>query len=116
MCTCCKDLPDWTHIVGAAALYLRVEVWQRGSSWVRRWAAIIGRKSPLFDASRQIYQENFSLGLQSVLRHEVPGGRDPQILVLPFKRLPHYGEMRSRVLLQTRHLGLAIVRLITLKV
>jgi hypothetical protein len=35
-------------MVGAAALYLLVEVWQGGKIGVRRYAAINAQKSPIF--------------------------------------------------------------------
>ena len=83
-----------------------MEVWQRGSSWVRRCAAIIGRKSPLFDPSRQIYTKNFGQGLHSGCQQEVPGGRDPQILVVPLQKLPHSGEILSLLLLHDQLPGI----------
>ena len=63
-----------------------------------RCAPMIGRKSPHFEASRQIDRENFRQGLLSGFRQEMPWGRDPQILVVPLLKLPHSGEI-SRLLL-----------------
>ena len=77
---------------------------------------MIGRKSHLFEASRQIDQENFGQGLLSGFRQEMPWGQDPQILVVPLMKLPHSGEIGILPLLHDRFPGLAIVRLITLQV
>ena len=101
------DLGGRTHLVGAAALHPMVAVGQGGKFGLGRYGAISGRKRPLFDASRQIYQENFGQGLHPVHRREAPWARDPRILVVPLKRLPHSGEMLSRLLLHDRHPGLA---------
>ena len=81
-------------------------VGQGGKFGVGRYGAIGSRKSPLFDACRQIYPENFGQGLRSGRRREAPWVRDPLILVVPLKRLPHSGEMRSRVLLQDQLPGI----------
>ena len=94
-------------MVGAAALHPMVAVGQGGKFGLGRYGAIGGRKRPLFDACRQIDQENFGQGLQSGRRQEMPWGRDPRILVVPLKRLPHSGEMLSRALLHDRPPGLA---------
>ena len=67
----------------------------------------MGEKSPLFDAWRQIYPENFGQGLDSGRRRQAPGARDPLILVVPLQKLLHPGEMRSRPLRQGRLLGIA---------
>ena len=80
-------LPDRTHLVGAAALHLLVQVGQAEKFGLGRYNSISGRKSPLFDASRQIYQENFAQGLQSVLPQEAPWARDPRHLVLTVVRI-----------------------------
>ena len=66
------DLGVRLHTVGAAALYQRVLVGLGGIIGVGRYNSTTGRKSPLFDASRQIDQENFGQGLQADLRREVP--------------------------------------------
>ena len=101
------DLGVRLHTVGAAELYQRVLVGLRGKIGVGRYNSTTGRKSPLFDACRQIYQENFGQGLQSGRRQEMPWGRDPRILVVPLKRLPHSGEIVSLLLLHDRPPGLA---------
>ena len=85
-------------MVGAAALHPMVAVGQGGKFGLGRYGAIGGRKRPLFDACRQIDQENFGQGLQSGHRQEMPWGRDPRILVVPLLKLPHSGEI-SRLLL-----------------
>ena len=90
-------MPGRTHLVGAAARHPMLAVGQGGKFGVGRYGAIIGLKRPLFDACRQIYQENFGQGLHSGRRREAPGPRDPQNLVVPLKRLPHSGEMLSRL-------------------
>ena len=54
-------------MVGAAARYLMVEVWQGGKIGVRRAAVIIGRKSPVFVDFRQPVTENFGQELLSYL-------------------------------------------------
>ena len=95
------------HVVGAGELYQRVLVGLGGKIGVGRYNSTTGRKSPLFDASRQIDPENFGQGLQSGRRREAPGPRDPQNLVVPLKRLPHSGEMLSLPLLHDRPPGLA---------
>ena len=95
------------HIVGADELYQRVLVGLRGKIRVGRYNSTTGRKSPLFEACRQIYQENFGQGLQSGRRQEMPWGRDPRILVVPLLRLPHSGEILSLPPLQGRPPGLA---------
>ena len=69
------------HLVGAAALYQRVLVGLGGKFGLGRYNSISGRKSPLFDASRQIDTENFCQGFHSGLRLEMPRARDPRILV-----------------------------------
>ena len=94
-------------MVGAAALHHMVAVGQGGKFGLGRYGAISGRKSPLFDAPRQIDQENFGQGLQSGRRQEMPWGRDPRILVVRVKRLPHSGEITRRPLLHDRPPGLA---------
>ena len=94
-------------MVGAAALHHMVAVGQGGKFGVGRYGAIIGRKRPLFDACRQIYPENCGQGFHSGRRQEMPGGRDPRILVVPLKRLPHSGEIVGLPLLHDRPPGLA---------
>ena len=106
LCTRRDDLGVRLHTVGAAALYQRVLVGLGGKIGVGRYNSTTGRKSPLFDASRQIDQENFGAGLQSDLRQEMPWVRDPRILVVRLLRLPHAGEMLSRPLLQGRLPGI----------
>ena len=101
------DLGGRTHLVSAAARHLMVAVWLGGKIGVGRCAAISARKSPLFDAPRQIDQENFGQGLQSGRRQEAPRARDPRILVVPLKRLPHSGEIVGLLLLHDRPPGLA---------
>ena len=102
-----EHLPGRTHLVGAAALHPMVAVGQGGKFGVGRYAAISGRKRPLFDACRQIDPENFGQGLHSGRRREAPRARDPRILVVPLKRLPHSGEILSLPLLHDRPPGLA---------
>jgi len=68
-------------LIGAGDLYPMVLTWWSSSLGYRRYAAIIGLKSPLFVNSRLPDQENFGAGLQSVLQQEIPWGRDPLILV-----------------------------------
>ena len=82
LCTRREDLGVRLNIVGADELYQRVLVGLRGKIGVGRYGAISGRKSPLFDARREIYPENFGQGLQSDLRQEMPWGQDPRILVV----------------------------------
>jgi hypothetical protein len=53
-------------MVGAAARYLLVEVGQGGKIGVRRAAAIIGRKSPIFVDFRPPDTENFGQGFQGL--------------------------------------------------
>ena len=67
----------------------------------------MAEKIPLFDASRQIYPENFGQGLHSGRRREMPRARDPLILVVPLQKLLHPGEMLSLLLLHDRPPGLA---------
>ena len=74
------------------------------------------RKSPLFDPSRQIDQENFGPGLLSGFRQEMPGARDPQILVVPLLKLPHYGEISRLLLLHDRLPGITSEGLVLYKV
>ena len=95
------------HLVGAAALHPIAQVGQGGKFGLGRYGAIGARKSPLFDACRQIYPENFGQGLHSGRRLEMPRARDPRILVVPLKRLPHSGEIVSLPLLHDRPPGLA---------
>ena len=102
-----EDLGVHLHIFGAGELYQRVRVGRRGKIGVGRYGAISGRKSPLFDACRQIVTENFGQGLHSGRRRDVPWGRDPRILVVPLLRLPHSGEISRLLLLQGRPPGLA---------
>ena len=78
-----------------------------GKIGVGRYNSIGGRKRPLFATFRHIYQENFGQGFHSGRRREVPGARDPRILVVPLLKLLHPGEMLSLVLLQDRPPGLA---------
>ena len=101
------DLGVRLHLVGACELYQRVLVGLRGKIGVGRYNSTTGRKSPLFDASREIHQENFGQGLQSDLRQEMPWGQDPRILVVPLLKLPHSGEMLSPLLLNDRPPGIA---------
>ena len=54
-------------MVGAAALYLLLEVWQGGKIGVRRYAVIIAQKSPIFVDFRLPDTENFGQGLLSYL-------------------------------------------------
>ena len=65
-----------------------VAVRQGGKFGLGRYGAIIGRKRPLFGASRQIYQENFGPGFKSGRRQEVPWAWDPRALVLD--DCPHF--------------------------
>ena len=92
--------------VGAAALYQRVLVGLGGKIGVGRYNSTTGRKSPLFDAPREMITENFGQGLHSGRRQERPWGQDPRILVVHLLRLPHSGEMLSRPLLQGRLPGI----------
>ena len=85
--TCREYLPGHTRLVGAAALHSMVAVGQGGKFGLGRYGAIIGRKRPLFDACRKIYQENSGQGLQSGRRQEVPRARDPRIVVGPLQKL-----------------------------
>ena len=101
------DLSGRTHLVGAAALHPLVAVGQGGKVGLGRYGAISARKRPLFDACRQIDQENFGQGLQSGRRREAPRPRDPRILVVRLKRLPHSGEITRLPLLHDRPPGLA---------
>ena len=101
------DLPGRTRLVGAAALHPLVAVGQGGKFGLGRYGAIGGRKRPLFDPCRQIYTENFGQGLQSGRRQEAPRARDPRILYVPLKRLPHSGEIVGLLLLHDRPPGLA---------
>ena len=101
------DLPGRAHLVGAAALHPMVAVGQGVKIGVGRYGAIIARKRPLFDACRQIYPENFGQGLHSGRRREAPRARDPRILVVRLKRLPHSGEITRLPLLHDRPPGLA---------
>ena len=94
-------------MVGAAALHHMVAVGQGGKFGLGRYGAIGGRKRPLFDACRQIDQENFGQGLQSGRRQEMPWGRDPRILVVPLLKHPHSGEIIRPPLLHDRPPGLA---------
>ena len=82
-----EDLGIRLHMVGAGELYQRVLVGLGGKIGAGRYNSTTGRKSPLFDAPRQIYQKNFGQGLHSGRRQELPGGRDPQILVVPLQKL-----------------------------
>ena len=84
-----------------------VAVGQGGKFGLGRYGAIGGRKRPIFGAPRQIYPENFGQGLRSGRRRQRPWARDPRILVVRLERLPHSGEMRSRLLLQGRPPGFA---------
>ena len=70
------------HIVCAEELYRRVLVGLRGKIGVGRYNSTTGRKSPLFNAGRQIDPENFGQGFKSGRRQEVPWVRDPRALVL----------------------------------
>ena len=81
------DLGVRLHTVGAAALYQRVLVGLGGKIGAGRYNSTTGRKSSLFDPSRQIYTKNFGQGLHSGCRQEVPGDRDPLILVVPLQKL-----------------------------
>ena len=94
-------------MVGADELYQRVLAGLGGKIGVGRYNSTTGRKSPLFDACRQIDPENFGQGLHSGRRLEMPRAPDPRILVVPLKRLPHSGEIVSLLLLQGRLPGLA---------
>ena len=99
-------LPDRTHLVGAAALHPLVPVGQGGKFGLGRYNSISGRKRAIFGARRQIYTENFGQGLRSGRRRQRPWPWDPLILVVPLKRLPHSGEMLSRLLLQDQLPGI----------
>ena len=77
-----------------------VAVGQGGKFGLGRYGAISGRKRPLFDACKQIYQENFGQGLHSGRRQEMPWGRDPLILVAPPWLQCHVGDGSGTPLLQ----------------
>ena len=94
-------------MVGAEELYQTVPVGLGGKIGAGRYSSTTGRKRPLFDACRQIDPENFGQGLHSGRRREAPRARDPRILVVPLKRLPHSGEIVSRPHLHDRPPGLA---------
>ena len=83
LCTRRDDLGVRLHMVGAAALYPRVLVGLGGKIGAGRYNSTTGRKSPFFDARRQIYTENFGQGLQSGRRREVPVARHPAHLLDP---------------------------------
>ena len=76
-----EDLGVRLHIVGAEELYQRVLVGLRGKIGVGIYNSTTGRKSPLLDACREIYTENFGQGFHSGLQLEMTRARDPQILV-----------------------------------
>jgi hypothetical protein len=82
------DLGVRLHTVGAAALYQRVLVGLGGKIGVGRYNSTTGRKSPLFDACRQIYPENFGQGFKSGRRQEMLWTWDPLIFVLD--DCPHF--------------------------
>ena len=70
------------HMVGADELYQRVLAGLGGKIGVGRYNSTTGRKSPLFDACRQIYPENFGRGFKSGRRQEMLWTWDPRALVL----------------------------------
>ena len=64
-------------MVGAAALYLLVEVWQGGKIGVRRYAVINAQKSPIFVDFRLPDTENFGQGFQGVCGKRSTPGQGP---------------------------------------
>ena len=50
--------------------------------------------------------KNFRPGLLSGFRQEMPGARDPQILVVPLLKLTHYGKISRLLLLHDRLQGI----------
>ena len=84
-------------MVGAAARYLRVEVWQGGKIGVRRTAVIIGRKSPVFVDFRPPDTENFGKGFQSAHGKRSAPGLETMDPCSYSWSLSHYGQMHGRV-------------------
>ena len=89
-------------MVGAAALYLLVEVGQGGKIGVRRCAAITAQKSPIFVDFRPPDTENFGQGFRSAHgKRYAPGSGTMDSCTIRWA-LFHYGEMHSLVHLHGR--------------
>ena len=94
-------------MVGAAARYLRVEVWQGGKIGVRRAAVIIGRKSPVFVDFLPPDTENFGPGLLSAHgRRPAPASATPVSCSIRWDS-SHPGDMHGLVILHGRLPGIA---------
>ena len=94
-------------MVGAAARYLMVEVWQGGKIGVRRAAVIIGRKSPVFVDFRQPDTENFGLGFQGLYGKRFYCAMATPVSCSGRWDSSHPGKMHGRVKIHGRLPGIA---------
>ena len=94
-------------MVGAANLYLLMEVWQGGKIGVRRYAVINAQKSPIFVIFRPLDTENFGLGFQGLYGKRSTPGQGPMGSCSIIWDSRHPGDMHGRVLLHTRLPGIA---------
>jgi hypothetical protein len=101
------DLTNPKHMVGAAALYLLMEVWQGGKIGVRRYAVINAQKSPIFVDFRQPDTENFCQGFQGLCGKRSTPGQGPMGSCSGRWDSSHPGNMHGRVLLHGRLPGIA---------
>ena len=94
-------------MVGAAALYLLVEVCQGGKIGVRRYASIIAQKSPIFVIFWPPDQENFGQGFRSAHeKRSAPGSGTMGPCTIRWA-LFHTGEIHCLVILHARLPGIA---------
>ena len=89
-------------MVGAAALYLLVEVGQGGKIGVRRCAAITAQKSPVFVDFRPPDTENFGQGFRSAHGKRSAPGSGPMGPCTIRWVLFHTGEMHGHMILHGR--------------
>ena len=96
------DLTNPKHMVGAAALYLLMEVWQGGKIGVRRYAVINAQKSPIFVDFRLPDTENFGQGFRSAHEKRSAPGSGPMGPCTIRWALFHTGEMHGHMILHGR--------------
>ena len=94
-------------MVGAAARYLMVEVWQGGKIGVRRAAVIIGRKSPVFVDFRQPDTENFDVGFQGLCVKRFFCASATPVTCSGLWDSSHAGDVHGRVKIHGRLPGIA---------
>ena len=109
-------MPNCKHIVGAAAINLRVKVWQRGKIGVKSYALMNTEKRPIFDIFRRQDTENFCHGCQHGHGRLKIWNSEPPDFCSVVVSARHCRDMHGLPLLQTRLPGFAKEGEITLQI